>query len=459
MDVPDSDFPVPFCDSRDAGFSWGDEDARLLDGGIVFAADVSSANGVTIMSNPKSKVIEAEGSYPARVSGPLAAEVHVFRAELVRAGYTARVGQDNAYVMACLSRWLEAEGLMPSDLTAGRLERFALARREEGYRRWRTVRSLRLLLQHLRGKGLVPAEEQPEADGPAGRILDAFGRYLRTERQLAERTVRLRVHLVRPFLAGLAGPDGTVRLDQVSPAAVAAFVAGQAGVYAIGSVKQVTVALRSLLRYLFAAELIDRDLSPSVPPVAGWRMSGLPGGAGDGDVAAMLAGCDRSTVLGARDFAVLMLMSRLGLRACEVARLRLDDLDWRSGELAVRGKGGRVDRLPLPADVGGAVAGYLRLRRSPSACREVFLRTCGPDAPMSRQSAVMVPRRAGERAGLPAIGAHRLRHRAATLVVNNGGSLAEAAQLLRHGSETVTAIYAKVDRSALAAVACPWPEA
>lgn len=411
------------------------------------------------MSKPTTSVRQAGGCYPARVSGPLASEVHEFRAELAREGYTARTSQDNAYVLACLSRWLEAEGLAPADLTADQLERFAAARREEGYRRWRTVRSLRLLLRHLRGKGLVPGEEQPEADGSADRILDAFGRYLRTERQLAERTVGLRVHLVRPFLAGLADPDGTVRTGQVSPAVVAAFVTGQSRVYAIGSVKQVTVALRSLLRYLFAAGLTDRDLSPSVPPVAGWRMSGLPGGGRDVDVAAMLAGCDRSTVTGARDFAVLMLMSRLGLRACEIARLRLDDLDWRSGELSVRGKGGRVDRLPLPADVGAAVAGYLRLRRSSSSFREVFLRSCGPEAPMSRQSAVLIPRRACERAGLPAAGAHRLRHRAATLVVNNGGSLAEAAQLLRHGSETVTAIYAKVDRAALAAVACPWPEA
>lgn len=438
-----------------------DEGASFLDGWAVVAliacshrADVFSPNGVVIMGMPKRR-----DHYPARVSGPLAPEVQAFRAEMTKEGYADCTSQDNAYVLAHLSRWLEAEGLAPSELTGDQLERFAAARREEGYRRRRTVRSLRLLLRYLREKGLVPDGEPAEAGGPAERILDAFGRYLRTERQLADRTVCLRVHLVRPFLAGLAGPDGTVCMGQVSPASIAAFVTGRSRVYATGSVKQVTVALRSLLRYLFAAELIDRDLSPSVPPVAGWRMSGLPGSGEDGDVAAMLAGCDRSTVTGARDFAVLVLMSRLGLRACEVARLRLDDLDWRSGELAVRGKGGRVDRLPLPADVGGAVAGYLRLRRPPSACREVFLRTRGPEAPMSRQSAVMIPRRACERAGLPAAGAHRLRHRAATLVVNNGGSLAEAAQLLRHGSETVTAIYAKVDRAALAVVACPWPEA
>lgn len=411
-----------------------------------------------IMGDRDGCAVEAGGRYPARVSGPLAAEVHEFRAGLVRAGYSARTAQDNAYVMACLSRWLEAEGLTPPELTTGRLERFAVARQAAGYRRWRTARSLRLLLQHLRDRRLVPDEQPPDAGDPAGRILGAFDRHLRTERQLAERTVSLRVHLARPFLAGLAGPDGTVRLDQASPATVAGFVTGQSRVYATSSMKQVTVALRSLLRYLFAVGLTGRDLSPSVPPVAGWRLSGLPSGARDGDVAAMLAGCDRSAVTGARDFAVLMLMSRLGLRACEVARLRLDDVDWRAGELTVRGKGGRVDRLPLPADVGGAVAGYLRLRR-PSACREVFLRAFGPDAPMSRQAAVTVPRRAAERAGLPAVGAHRLRHRAATLVVSNGGSLAEAAQLLRHGSEAVTAIYAKVDRAALATVTRPWPEA
>jgi integrase/recombinase XerD len=308
------------------------------------------------MSNPKQGAVQADSCWPARVSGPLAAEVHEFRAELARKGYTARTSQDNAYVLACLSRWLEAEGLGPAELTADRLERFARSRRDEGYRRWRTVRSLRLLLDYLRGKGLVPVVEQPEADDEAGLTLDGFGRYLRTERQLSERTVLLRIHLARPFLAALAGPDGTVRLDQASPAAVTRFVAVQSRAYAIGSVKQMTVALRSLLRYLFAEGILDQDLSPSVPPVAGWRMSSLPSGGEDGSVAAMLAGCDRSTVTGARDFAVLMLMSRLGLRACEVARLRLDDLDWRAGELAVRGKGGRTDRMPLPADVGGAMA-------------------------------------------------------------------------------------------------------
>jgi integrase/recombinase XerD len=223
--------------------------------------------------------------------------------------------------------------------------------------------------------------------------------------------------------------------------------------------KVTTAAVRSLLRYLFVTEVIDRDLTEAVPSVASWRMSGLPTGVNTDTVTALLASCDQTTGVGCRDFAVLMLMARLGLRAQEVAALRLEEVDWRAGELVIHGKGGRVDRLPLPADVGAALVGYLRQGRRPSIRREVFLRSCGPDAPMSRQSVVMVTRCASRRAGVPTVGAHQLRHRAASQVLAQGGSLAEVVQLLRHHGEETTAIYAKVDRAALAAVVRPWPQA
>jgi integrase len=221
--------------------------------------------------------------------------------------------------------------------------------------------------------------------------------------------------------------------------------------------KTQTSALRSLLRYLFMTGALDRDLTAAVPSVAGWRLSALHTGADTDTVSALLGCCNRSTPLGRRDFAVLMLMARLGLRAVEVSRLRLEDLDWRSGEIVVRGKGGRVDRLPLPADVGDALADYLRHGRRSSALREVFLRTCGPEAAMTRQAVVMVPRGASRRAGIPTIAGHQLRHRAACQVLAGGGTLAEVTQLLRHHSEETTAIYAKVDMAALAAVVRPWP--
>jgi integrase len=227
--------------------------------------------------------------------------------------------------------------------------------------------------------------------------------------------------------------------------------------YTVGSMKVLTVSLRSLLRYLFAVGVVDRDLSRAVPSVAGWRIGALPPTPGEDVLAALLAACDRSRPVGLRDNAVLLLMARLGLRSAEIADLRLDDLDWRSGEVVVRGKGGRVDRLPLPADVGAALVEYLRRGRRHSTLRQVFVRTVGPDAPMSRQSVVMVPRCASRRAGIGTVAAHQLRHRAACRVLAEGGNLTEVAQLLRHQAEATAAIYAKVDLAALSAAARAWP--
>jgi integrase len=240
---------------------------------------------------------------------------------------------------------------------------------------------------------------------------------------------------------------------------VAGFILDASKRYATGSMKVVTSSLRALLRFLFVTATLDRDLAAAVPSVAGWWLSRLPAGATADAVPVLLENCDRTTALGRRDFAILLLMARLGLRAVEVTRLCLEDLDWRGGELVVRGKGGRVDRMPLPADVGAALVDWLRHGRRPSAFREVFLRTIGPDAPMARQSVVMVPRCASRRAGIPVVSAHQLRHRAACQVLAGGGTLGEVAQLLRHHGEDTTAIYAKVDMAALAPVVRPWPTA
>lgn len=396
-----------------------------------------------------------EGRYPAWPSGPLAEWVHPFREELIGRGFTARTAQDNAYVLAHLSRWLQREGLDLADLGAGEIAAFAMARRDGGYRRWRTVKSLRLMLNYLRGCGVLPAE-QPCLQGPVDEVLGRYRLWLRRERRLGEQTVGLRLSWARKFLSAQV-VDGDLGLDRLDPEAVIGFVQRMSGRYSAGSMKGATCGLRSLLRFLFAAGDIERDLSPVVPSVAGWRLSGLPVGADDDVVTALLACCDRATAVGRRDLAVLLLMARLGLRAVEVARLRLEDVDWRGGELVVRGKGGRVDRMPLPRDVGAALADYLRHGRRPSRLREVFLRTIGPDAPMARQSIVMVPRRVSQRAGAPVVGAHQLRHRAACRVLADGGSLAEVAELLRHNDLATTAIYAKVDLAALAAVVRPWP--
>jgi integrase/recombinase XerD len=396
-----------------------------------------------------------DGRYPVRPSGPLAGWVHPFREELIRRGFTPRVAQDHAYVLAHLSRWLEQQGLTPAELDAERVERFAGDRRSGGYQRRRTAASLQPMLDYLRELKVIPARE-PEVEGPAETVLVRYRRWLVRERRLGEQTAGLRLHWARKFLT-VQVTDGGLELDRIGPDAVTQFVLDMSRLYTVGSMKTLTSGLRSLLRFLFAAGDIDRDLSPVVPSVAGRRLSGIPAGADDEAVSTLLGSCDRSAPAGRRDFAILLLMERLGLRAVEVTRLRLEDIDWRSAQLLVHGKGGRVDRMPLPADVGAALADWLRHGRRPSAFREVFVRVLGPDAPMKRGSVVMVPRKASARAGIPVVGAHRLRHRVACRVLAGGGSLAEVAELLRHQDHASSAIYAKVDLAALAAVVRPWP--
>jgi site-specific recombinase XerD len=395
--------------------------------------------------------------YPLVPDGPLADLVHPFRMEMIRLGYSARTAQGYAYVLACLSRWLGRAGMVPQRLGAAELEEFVRHRRTAGCRRWLSVRSLREMLAYLRQVGVIPPEQAPaRADGPVAGLVERYAGYLRCERRLAETTITGRVTVADRYLRTLMVED-RLRVELLGPQSVVDFVLDASRRYTVGSMKVLTVSLRSLLRYLFAVGVVDRDLSRAVPSVAGWRIGALPPTPGEDVLAALLAACDRSRPVGLRDNAVLLLMARLGLRSAEIADLRLDDLDWRSGEVVVRGKGGRVDRLPLPADVGAALVEYLRRGRRHSTLRQVFVRTVGPDAPMSRQSVVMVPRCASRRAGIGTVAAHQLRHRAACRVLAEGGNLTEVAQLLRHQAEATAAIYAKVDLAALSAAARAWP--
>jgi site-specific recombinase XerC len=310
-----------------------------------------------------------------------------------------------------------------------------------GYRRWLSVRSLREMLAYLRQVGVIPPEQAPEVDDPVAVLVERYGGWLRRERRLGERTISGRVRIADRFLRTLVVAD-QLRVELLGPQSLVDFVLDASRCCAVGSMKVLTVSLRCLLRYLFSVGVVERDLATAVPSVAGWRLSSLPPAPGEDVLPALLAACDWSTPLGLRDFAVLLLMARLGLRAVEVAVLRLEDLDWRGHEVVVHGKGGRIDRLPLPADVGAAVVDYLSRGRRPSTLRQVFLRTIGPDKAMSRQSVVMVPRCASRRAGIGTVAAHQLRRRAACRVLADGGNLTEVAQLLRHEAEATAAIYA-----------------
>jgi integrase/recombinase XerD len=215
--------------------------------------------------------------------------------------------------------------------------------------------------------------------------------------------------------------------------------------------------LRAFLRFCFIEGLVAADLSQAALVVRGRRRSSLPKAISGADARALLGGCDRRRALGRRDYAVIIVLLRLGLRRGELARLTLDDIDWRAGELVVRGKGGRQDRLPLPADVGEAIAGYLRRGRPASDRREVFLRARAPFEPIAPGTVSSTVRRACRRAGIAEVGSHRLRHTTACAMVSAHVPLVQVGQVLRHHSLQSTAIYARVNLDELRELAAPWP--
>ena len=394
----------------------------------------------------------------ARVRGPLAPYVDGVRAELERLGYTPLTAAAHVRLMAHLSRWLARHGVEASGLTPATVDAYFAQRRAAGYVGQVTGRALQPLLGHLQRLGVVSPPVPVAPASPQERLLAQYRDYLTTERGLTTTTAALNVRMVRPFLADQARMrQGRLDLEQLTAGEVAAFVVAQ-GRQRPKSVKRMVTALRSLLGFLHVAGIVDQPLASAVPSVAGWTQTGLPKALDAEQVAALLASCDERTATGRRDLAILTLLVRLGLRAGEVAALSLQDIDWRCGEITVRGKGNRHDRLPLPADVGQRIVAYLRDGRPQSTQdRAVFVRAQAPYRALTSNAVTTVVACAGRRAGLGVIGAHRLRHSAATAMLRSGGSLTEIGQTLRHVRPLTTAMYAKVDIQALRQLARPWP--
>lgn len=394
-----------------------------------------------------------------RQAGPLAPFADGFAAALAGQGYTSFGAVKQLHLFANLSRWLERQGLRPADLDEEVLARFFDDRRAAGHTKLLSVRGAEPLLAYLRGIDVVPPEPPPRCDGRVDQLLAGYQRYLILERGVLADSARGYAVNVRPFLEGLIGPQGA-ELDRLDGAAVVTFVVASCPLQSRSSAKRTTKALRSLLRFLHVEGHIPRALDHAVPAASGWRLASLPKRLDPAQVTTLLASCDRLTVVGRRDFAVLITLARLGLRAGEVARLSLDDIDWRAGELVVHGKHSRVDRLPLPVDVGEAIVAYLRAGRPDGALdRSVFIRVRAPHRSVSDKGVTMMVRQRGHQAGLGAISAHQLRHTLASEMLRAGGSLSEIGQVLRHQHPETTAIYAKVDRTALRQIARPWPGA
>jgi len=277
-------------------------------------------------------------------------------------------------------------------------------------------------------------------------LLERYRRCLLAERGLREKVARGYVDSVRPSVASCAAAGGA-DLGWLAAGDVTAFLTAESRRLATKTVQRLATALRSLLRFLHLEGELERSLAGAVPSVAGWRLSGLPKRLEPDQVDALLESCDRSTVVGVRDLAILTVLARLGLRAGEVAGLSLQGIDWRAGEIVVCGNGGRSERLPLPHDVGEAIVGYLRDGRPASAQgRTVFVRVRAPHHGLTAGGITYVVAAAARRAGLGQIHAHRLRHTAASEMLRAGATLPEVGQVLRHRRAVTTAMYAKVDR-------------
>ena len=389
------------------------------------------------------------------VTGPLAPFVEAYSVELRRRGYTERSAVGALRQVGRLSCWLEASGLSATELSRERVEQFLAWQRGQGRHRCQWSRpGLVCLLEVLDGLGGRRVETPAPMRSANDVLLASFERYLVSERGLAAGTIVGYVSHARWFLDGL-GSDGVAGLcaAEVTGAVLRKATSG----VSVAATQYFVSGVRAFLRFCFVEGLVEVDLSQAALVVRGRRASLVPRGISLEHARALLGSCDRRRPLGRRDYALIILLLRLGLRRGEAARLTLDDVDWRAGELVVHGKGGREDRLPLPADVGAALAAYLRRGRPTSDRREVFLRARAPYAPIASGTVASTVRRACRRAGIPEVGSHRLRHTTACEMVRAGVPLVQIGQVLRHQNLQSTAIYARVDVEQLRLLAAPWP--
>jgi site-specific recombinase XerD len=356
-----------------------------------------------------------------------------------------------------LGLWSVAEGLELADLDETRMAAFLAARLAAGHRRVLGPRAMVPLLSYLREAGVVVAATVSLT--PLGELLVQYRSWMVQERNLALTTVLRYENTARRFLQEQASTGDVFAPADLTGADVNVFLLRECARVSAGSAKGRVAELRSILRFLYLQGVTPLRLGTAVPPVGGWRFASLPPTMTAADVQALLDSCDRRNPVGVRNFAIMMLVARLGLRSIEVARLELRDVDWRAGELVVRGKARRRDRLPLPAEVGDALVAYLSCGRNPQGARHLFLTCKAPRGPIRADLVGDVVERACERAGLPHVGPHRLRHALAGELLRQGAGLVAIGQVLRHQDLATTALYAKVDLGALRRVAQVWPGA
>jgi integrase/recombinase XerD len=392
-----------------------------------------------------------------RLFGP---HLDSFVVTVTQLGYARSSVRQQALLLSDLERWLERKSLALAHLDEQVAQRFLEKRRRQG-RLWKgQARAVSLFLEHLREKGAIPTP-QPVVDGsPLAVLQKRYESFLEKERGLAAATVARYGKFLRRFLSERFG-NTPIRVWKLIPNDISEFLLRHARSGTPGEAKLMVTMLRSIFRFFFQHGETAVDLTGAVPTVRAWRLADVPKYLAPEEVERVIQACERrSPGLACRDRAIMLLLARLGLRAGEVIALELDDIDWRAGVLTVRGKGGLHDRLPLPADVGEAMATYLRHHRPRCTTRHVFIRIKAPHRGFANPSSIStIVCRALNRAGLqPSLkGAHILRHSLATGMLRSGASMDEIGEILRHRTPNSTEIYAKVDINNLRSLALPWP--
>lgn len=392
------------------------------------------------------------------LDGPLGPFFDSYNTEMCSEGYAQQTRETQIRLVADFGRWLARHRLGAQEVTAELFEPFLRARARRRHLTGCEASALKRLMRLLVRERIVAEPARP-ALTPVEGLLAEFGHYLQEERALSSRTQFYYLIFVREFLKERFG-NRSVDLSSLCAADVTGFVRRRAATIQSKRVQLMTTALRSFLRFARYRGDIGKDLAACVPAIANWKLSTIPRAIPADQVELLLSSIDRKTAVGRRDYAILLILARLGLRAGEIKALTLGDLDWPEGLITVRGKAGRYSQLPMPADVGEAIADYLRNARPTSESRCVFLRSRAPAGTFRGESAIAsVVKSALERAAIdaPRKGAHQFRHGLASQMLRQGATLSEIGELLRHRSPQTTAIYAKVDLASLATLALPWP--
>ena len=391
----------------------------------------------------------------ANRSGPIIPHIDQFAEFLTGEGYASQTVKTKCALAVDLGQWIARHGLTLTKLDEEKLQQFHGPRRRASRRGDRFTGDQ--LLMFLRDRGLTPVLHPAIDRSTMGQLARDYERFLSCERGLARATVDGYLPIVQRFL-NEHFQNKIVRLRDLTPRDLHRFIVREGQRVGRRHTQLTVTALRSFLRFLHQRGKTKTDLAGALLGVADWRLSDIPKFLPPAEVERVLKSCDRSTPSGQRDYAILLLLARLGLRGGEVLAMTLDDLDWERGEVLVRGKGQRVERLPLPQEVGKALVHYLRHVRPTCSTRKVFIRLKAPWHALRLSAICCVVRRALKRAGLsPAFkGAHLFRHSLATQMLRRGASLGEIGQLLRHRQPTTTQIYAKVDIEVLRGIALPW---